>query len=307
MNSDTELAFFCLLIKQGSLVATARELNLTPPAVSRRLTQMEDRLGVRLLNRTTRRISLTHEGEIYYENALRILKEIEDMERRVSSTRFAPKGLLRVNAPLGFGRSYIAPAISDFAKIFPEVEVQLQLSDRPVNLPDEATDVVIRFGEIPDSRLIAQKLAANRRLLCASPLYLKSVGIPETPHDLTEHQCIVIRQNEAAYGNWRLSLGEQVETIKVHGNLSTNDGEVALNWALDGQGILMRAEWDVAKYLRSGRLIQVLEQYSTPPADVYAVYLARLQDSPRVAYFLNHLKEYLAQHVDNLVQHRTLR
>lgn len=306
MNSDTELAFFCLLIKQGSLVATARELNLTPPAVSRRLTQMEDRLGVRLLNRTTRRISLTHEGEIYYENALRILKEIEDMERRVSSTRFAPKGLLRVNAPLGFGRSYIAPAISDFAKIFPEVEVQLQLSDRPVNLPDEATDVVIRFGEIPDSRLIAQKLAANRRLLCASPLYLKSVGIPETPHDLTVHQCIVIRQNEAAYGNWRLSLGEQVETIKVHGNLSTNDGEVALNWALDGQGILMRAEWDVAKYLRSGRLIQVLEQYSTPTADVYAVYLARLQDSPRVAYFLNHLKEYLAQHVDNLVQHRTL-
>lgn len=307
MNSDTELAFFCLLIKQGSLVATARELNLTPPAVSRRLTQMEDRLGVRLLNRTTRRISLTHEGEIYYENALRILKEIEDMERRVSSTRFAPKGLLRVNAPLGFGRSYIAPAISDFAKIFSEVEVQLQLSDRPVNLPDEATDVVIRFGEIPDSRLIAQKLAANRRLLCASPLYLKSVGIPETPHDLTIHQCIVIRQNEAAYGNWRLSLGEQVETIKVHGNLSTNDGEVALNWALDGQGILMRAEWDVVKYLRSGRLIQVLEQYSTPPADVYAVYLARLQDSPRVAYFLNHLKEYLAQHVDNLVQHRTLR
>ncbi|MFU9045940.1 LysR family transcriptional regulator [Acinetobacter tibetensis] len=306
MNSDTELAFFCLLIKQGSLVATARELNLTPPAVSRRLTQMEDRLGVRLLNRTTRRISLTHEGEIYYENALRILKEIEDMERRVSSTRFAPKGLLRVNAPLGFGRSYIAPAISDFAKIFPEVEVQLQLSDRPVNLPDDATDVVIRFGEIPDSRLIAQKLAANQRLLCASPLYLKSVGIPGTPHDLTVHQCIVIRQNEAAYGNWRLSLGEQVETIKVHGNLSTNDGEVALNWALDGQGILMRAEWDVAKYLRSGRLIQVLEQYSTPPADVYAVYLARLQDSPRVAYFLNHLKEYLAQHVDNLVQHRTL-
>ncbi|CEI53495.1 MULTISPECIES: LysR family transcriptional regulator [Acinetobacter] len=306
MNSDTELAFFCLLIKQGSLVATARELNLTPPAVSRRLTQMEERLGVRLLNRTTRRISLTHEGEIYYENALRILKEIEDMERRVSSTRFAPKGLIRINAPLGFGRSYIALAISDFAKIYPEVKFQLQLSDRPVNLPDEAIDVVIRFGEIPDSRLIAQKLAANRRLLCASPLYLKSVGIPKTPHDLTAHQCIVIRQNEAAYGNWRLSLGEQVETIKVHGNLSTNDGEVALNWALDGQGILMRAEWDVAKYLRSGRLIQVLEQYNTPSADVYAVYLERLQDSPRVAYFLNHLKEYLAQHVDNLVQHRRL-
>lgn len=306
MSTDTELAFFCLLIKQGSLVATARELNLTPPAVSRRLTQLEDRLGVRLLNRTTRRISLTHEGEIYYENARRILKEIEDMERRVSSTRFAPKGLLRINAPMGFGRSYIAPAISDFTKIFPEVEVQLHLSDRPISLPDEAIDVVIRFGEIPDSRLIAQKLAANRRLLCASPLYLKSMGIPTTPHDLVDHECIVIRQNEAAYGNWRLNQGEQVETIKVRGNLSTNDGEVALNWALDGQGILMRAEWDVAKYLRSGRLVQVLDRYSTPPADVYAVYLARLQDSPRVAYFLNHLKEYLSKHVDNLIQHRSI-
>ena len=188
MSSDTELAFFCLLIKQGSLVATARELNLTPPAVSRRLTQMEERLGVRLLNRTTRRISLTNEGEIYFENASRILKEIEEMEQQVARSRTTPKGLLRVNAPFGFGRTYIAPAISDFARKFPDIEVQLHLTDRPIHLPNDAIDVSIHFGQVPDSRLIAKKIAANRRLLCASPRYLAHAGAPLTPRELTLHQ-----------------------------------------------------------------------------------------------------------------------
>ena len=299
MTTDSELAFFCLLIKQGSLAATARELNLTPPAVSRRLSLLEDRLGVRLLNRTTRRISPTNEGEVYFQNAQRILSDIDEMEQLVSSSRAAPKGLLRVNAPMGFGRSYIAPAISKFTKNFPDVEVQLHLTDRTVGLPDEGVDVSIRFGDIPDSRLIAKKIAFNRRLLCATPAYLKRSGVPTNPHDLTQHQCIVLRQNESAYGNWRLSRGKQSETVKVHGKLSTNDGEVALSWALDGHGILMRAEWDVAKYLRSGRLIQVLPDYETPAADVYAVYQERLNLSAKIAYFVEHLRDFLGQHADS--------
>ncbi|KAB2965680.1 LysR family transcriptional regulator [Zoogloea sp.] len=305
MSTDSELGFFCLLVKQGSLAATARELNLTPPAVSRRLSQLEERLGVRLLNRTTRRISLTSEGEVYFANAQRILSDIDEMERLVSSSRAAPKGLLRVNAPLGFGRSYIGPAISAFTKAYPDVEVQLHLTDRPVSLPDEAIDVSIRFGDLPDSRLIAKKVAANRRLLCASPAYLRVAGLPAYPHELTQHQCIVLRQNESAYGNWRLSRGKQTETVKVHGKLSTNDGEVALNWALEGHGILMRAEWDVAKYLRSGRLVQVLADYDTPPADVYAVYLERLNLSAKVAYFVEHLRDYLSQHADSPSHNRS--
>lgn len=299
MTADSELAFFCLLIKQGSLVATARELNLTPPAVSRRLSLLEERLGVRLLNRTTRRISPTNEGEVYFQNAQRILSDIDEMEQLVSSSRAAPKGLLRVNAPLGFGRSYIASAISKFAKNFPDVEVQLHLTDRPIGLPDEAVDVAIRFGDMPDSRLIAKKIAFNRRLLCAAPAYIKKFGTPNYPHDLTQHQCIVLRQNESAYGNWRLSRGKQTETIKVHGKLSTNDGEVALSWALDGHGILMRAEWDVAKYLRSGRLIHVLPEYETPAADVYAVYQERLNLSAKIAYFVEHLRDFLGKHADS--------
>ncbi len=298
MKEDSELGFFCLLVKQGSLASTARELNLTPPAVSRRLALLEERLGVRLLNRTTRRISLTSEGEVYFRSAQRILNDIDDMERLVSSSRAAPKGMLRVNAPLGFGRSYVGPAISGFSKDYPEVSVQLHLTDRPVSLPDESIDISIRFGEIPDSRLIARKVASNRRLLVASPTYLHASGTPAYPHDLTQHQCIVLRQNSGAYGNWRLIKGERSETIKVHGTLSTNDGEVALGWALAGQGILMRAEWDVAKYLRSGRLTQVLADYETPAADIHAVFSERLNLSAKVTCFVDYLRDYLGQHAD---------
>ncbi|MFJ4454878.1 LysR family transcriptional regulator [Pseudomonas sp. NPDC089392] len=298
MNPVSELTFFTQLVRAGSLAATAREMNLTPPAVSKRLAQLEKRLGVRLLNRTTRSISLTAEGETYLVNAKRILGEIDEMERQVSSSRAAPKGLLRVNAPLGFGRTHVGPAVSSFAKRYPEVEVQLHLTDRPINLPDDAIDVAIRFGELPDSRLIARKIATNRRRLCASPGYLSTFGRPETPRDLTAHNCIVLRQNDAAFGIWRLSRGKQSESIKVHGSLSTNDGEVALNWALDGHGILMRAEWNLADHLRSGRLEEVLEDYETPPADIYAVYLERLNLSAKVSFFIDHLREFFRHTAD---------
>ncbi|NNJ15126.1 LysR family transcriptional regulator [Pseudomonas putida CSV86] len=292
MSPISELAFFIQLVRLGSLAATARELNLTPPAVSKRLAQLEQRLGVRLLNRTTRSISLTAEGELYLVNAQRIVGEIEEMERQVSSSRAEPKGLLRVNAPLGFGRTHVGPAISSFVQRHPEVEVQLQLTDRPINLPDDAIDVAIRFGDLPDSRLIARKIASNRRRLCAAPAYLARCGTPETPRDLANHHCIVLRQNDAAFGSWRLSRGKQAESVKVRGGLSTNDGEVALNWALEGHGILMRAEWNLARYLRSGELVEVLGDYETPPADIYAVYLERLNLSAKVSFFIEHLRAF---------------
>ncbi|MFW3898382.1 LysR family transcriptional regulator [Pseudomonas putida] len=292
MSPVSELAFFIQLVRLGSLAATARELNLTPPAVSKRLAQLEQRLGVRLLNRTTRSISLTAEGELYLVNAQRIVGEIEEMERQVSSSRAEPKGLLRVNAPLGFGRTHVGPAISSFVQRHPEVEVQLQLTDRPINLPDDAIDVAIRFGDLPDSRLIARKIASNRRRLCAAPAYLARCGTPETPRDLASHHCIVLRQNDAAFGSWRLSRGKQAESVKVRGGLSTNDGEVALNWALEGHGILMRAEWNLARYLRSGELVEVLGDYETPPADIYAVYLERLNLSAKVSFFIEHLRAF---------------
>ena len=291
-SAPSEMAFFSLLARSGSLSAAARELDLSTAAVSKRLAQMEARLGVRLLARTTRRVSLTPEGELYLAQARRILAEIDDMERLVAGAMAAPRGLLRVNTTLGFGRSHIGPLISQFVKQHPDVQVQLQLTVDPPPLSEDAFDVSLRFGEPPDARVIARLIAPNRRLLCASPAYLARHGVPKSPHDLAQHSCIGIRQGDQAYGMWRLSAGKRTETVKVRGLLSTNDGEIAVSWALAGHGIVMRAEWDIARYLRSGRLRQVLEQWQTPPADIHAVYPQRLQTSARVRAFV----DFVAQH-----------
>lgn len=288
-----DLGFFSTLARAGSLSAAARELGITTPAVSKHLASMESRLGVSLVNRTTRRMSLTQEGELYLEHARRIHLEIEELEQRLGLSKASPSGLLRVNATLGFGRSHVAPIISRFMKRFPEVDVQLQLSVNPPPLTDDAFDVCIRFGEPPDRRVIARLIAPNRRLLCASPAYLSARGTPRAPGDLAHHNCIGIRQGEEAYNLWRLSTGRgrgaSTHSVKVRGNLATNDGEIAVNWALDGHGILMRAEWDIERYLRSGRLVQVLPQYHTPEADIYAVFPQVHQSAARVRAFVDFL------------------
>jgi DNA-binding transcriptional LysR family regulator len=289
------MTFFSLLVRHASLSAAARELGISTAGVSKRLTQMEARLGVQLLQRTTRRIGLTAEGELYLAHARRILADINDMEQLVSSAVAAPKGLLRVNATLGFGRSHIAPVISSFVSRYPEVQVQLQLTVNPPALTEDSFDVCIRFGEPPDARVIARRIASNRRLLCAAPAYLERHGTPLLPRELTQHNCIGIRQGDEAYGSWRLSAGKRSEIVKVRGNLSTNDGEIAVNWALAGHGILMRAEWDIAKYLRSGRLRQVLENWQTPGADIHAVYPQRLQGAARVRTFVDFLVAEFAE------------
>jgi LysR family transcriptional activator of dmlA len=294
-SASSEMEFFCLLVRVGSLSAAARELDITTPAVSKRLTQMEARLGVRLLNRTTRRMGLTPEGEVYLAHARRILADIGDMEQLVSNSFADPKGLLRVNATLGFGRSHIAPLISDFAKRFPDVRVQLQLTVDPPPLTDDAFDVCIRFGELPDARMIARRIAPNRRLICAAPDYLNKKGMPQVPHELAQHNCIAIRQGDEAYGIWHLTSGQRTETVKVRGTLSTNDGEIAVNWALAGHGLIIRAEWDIAKYIASGRLRQVLANWQTPQADIYAVYPQRHQTAARVRAFVDFMVSAFSQ------------
>jgi len=293
--ASSEMTFFSLLARCGSLSAAARELEVTTPAVSKRLAQLEARLGVPLLHRTTRRVSLTAEGEVYLTHARRILAEIDDMERLVGSALAAPKGLLRVNTTLGFGRSHVAPLISQFAKAHPQMQVQLQLTVDPPSLAEDAFDVCIRFGEAPDARVIARLLAPNRRLLCASPAYLARQGVPKSPAELAQHNCIGIRQGDQAYGTWHLASGRRSEAVKVRGPLSTNDGEIAVNWALAGHGIVMRAEWDIARYLRSGRLKQVLENWQTPRADIYAIYPQRHQVSARVRSFVDALAGHFAK------------
>lgn len=295
MDNSLDLAFFCFLGRKGNLSVAARELGLTPSAVSKRLAQLERRLGVQLLNRTTRRVTLTNEGEIYLSRAARILSDIDELEQLVAGGRAVPRGLLRVNATFTFGRSRIAPVISQFVKEYPQVEVQLQLTDRPLNLADEGYDVGIRFGDLPDARLSARRIAVNRRVLCAAPAYLKQAGRPRVPADLTKHNCIILRQDDGAYGTWRFARGRRVETVKVRGTLSTNDPEVALRWALDGHGIVTRSEWDVKEHIVKGRLQPMLEDYALPSADIHAIYSQRHAMSAKIRTFVDFLIERLSK------------
>lgn len=293
-----DLGFFSVLAAAGSLSAAARELGISTPAVSKHLALMEARVGLPLVNRSTRRMSLTPEGELYLAHARRILDEMQDLAQLLGASKARPQGLLRVNATLGFGRSHVAPLISRFARLHAQVTVQLQLSVNPPPITDDSFDVCIRFGPPPEARVVARRLAANRRLLVAAPDYLARHGTPKTPQELTQHRCIGIRQGEEAYGLWRLSTGRgknaRTEAVKTRGNLSTNDGEIAVSWALDGHGILMRAEWDVARHLQSGRLVQVLPQWHTPDADIHAVYAPRHQLSARVRSFVDFMALSLA-------------
>ena len=213
---------------------------------------------------------------------------MEELENRLSGVFGEPQGLIRINATLGFGRSHIAPLISDFCRLNPKVDVQLQLSVNPPPITDDSYDICFRFGTPPDSRSIARFIAHNRRILVASPAYIRQHGMPKSPEELTRHNCIGIRQGDEAYGLWRFTASQGKAAtkstlgIKVRGSLTTNDGGVAVSWALDGQGILLRAEWDVRKYLTTKRLIEILPTYASPDADIYAIYSERHRTSLRI-------------------------
>lgn len=292
MDSFSDLRFFTLLMKEGSLAAAAQQMGVTAPAASRRLAQLEKRLGVRLLHRTTRRMRPTPEGETYLLEGARVLADLDALERTVSGARSTPRGLLRIAATLGFGRMRLAPALSAFARQYPELEVQLHLTERMVNLVEQGFDAVVRFGELPDSRLTARKLQDNERVLCAAPAYLAAAGEPRTPADLLAHRCIVLRESDETYGTWHLRQGDRQETVKVRGPLSTNDGSAALTWALDGQGILLRSLWNVGEELRDGRLRQVLPGWKLPPADIYLVHPTKSELSAKTRALSEFLREW---------------
>lgn len=296
MTDTTDLGFFSLLARQPSLAAASQALGVTPPAVSRRLAALEKRLGVRLLNRTTRRLSLTPEGERYLENGELILRDIENLERSLTESREIPRGLLRINAGFGFGRRHLAPIISDFIQVYPEVEIILHLSDRTLDLTEHAMDIGILFGPPPDARILARKIAANQRLLCAAPAYLASHGSPSEPRDLQAHRCIVIRENHHAFNNWQLTDGKTQTMVKVRSPLAVNHGEIAVDWALAGHGIVLRSEWDIAGYLRSGELVRVLDGWVGSAADIHAVYPPRHHLSAKVRVFLDFLSARFAQY-----------
>ncbi|OZI59419.1 LysR family transcriptional regulator [Bordetella genomosp. 11] len=296
MSALSDLEFFSLVAKHSNLREVAQHLGITPPAVSKRLAALERRLGVRLLQRTTRRASLTPEGETYLVEGARVLEDLEALERKVAGARAMPRGILRVVSTLGFGRRHVAPALSAFARRYPEVEVQLTLTDRPVNMIEQGYDLQIRVGELPDSTLTARLLAHNRRVLGAARTYLARHGQPASPRELARHACLFIQESDETFGTWHLRSGTHAETVKVRGPLACNDGECVVGWALDGHGILMRSLWEIAPLLRSGRLRRVLPKWDPPPADIYAVFPTRSHLSAKTRALVDFLMEAFEPH-----------
>jgi DNA-binding transcriptional LysR family regulator len=283
--------FFVLLVKEKSMAAAARQLGVTPPAVTQRLQQLEARIGVRLLDRTTRRISLTDEGELYFERASQLATDYDEMIETLRSRRSLVRGRLRVHATLGFGRQYIAPALTRFHSLYPELEIALTLSDRRVTLDAEKVDMIIHIGELPDSSHVAIPLAPNNRILCASPAYVRRRGMPETPESLAEHDCVMLRQNEEDVTMWRFtqvqirSRKKEETAVRIRPILSSNDGDVVRQWALAGKGIMLRSEWDAVAYINAGKLVRLLPDCSLPPANIAILVGEHKRMSARVRLF----------------------
>ncbi|SDD66401.1 DNA-binding transcriptional regulator, LysR family [Paracoccus isoporae] len=291
--SESDLDFFVRLARRGSFVDTARDIGVTASAVSRRLARLEERLGVRLLNRTTRRVSLTGEGEAYFDKAIRLLGEIEELEGSLRAGRENPTGLLRINATFGFSRGYIAPTVSAFCEAHPGVQVQLVVSDAPLNLIEQGFDLSIRFGNPPSSNMIQRLLQRNRRFMCAAPDYLDRHGTPQSLEELARHDCIVLRQEHDIYDIWRFDDHRQIApSARVSGPLSTNDGEIAREWMLGGRGIMLRSEWDIAHHVRAGRLRVVLPGHFQT-ANITAIYPERHHLTAKVRVFVDLLADRL--------------
>ena len=293
MANLDDLAFFQRLAQCGSLTATARELGVSLSAVSKHLKQLEARLGVQLASRTTRRLTLTAEGELYRERGAAILGDLGELEGALRDSQATLSGRLRINATFGFGRRHIAPLVSHFSKCHPQLDVLLELTNFPLNLSDHGFDVGIRVGPPPDSRLVARRILGNRRILCAAPSYIASMPPLTTPHDLQAQQCLIVRENDSDYALWRFSRAGRETMIKVAGRLASNDGEVVTRLAQDGHGIMLRSWWDVHRYLEDGRLVELLPDWRGVNADFYAVYDQRRHLPARLRAFVAYLEEAL--------------
>lgn len=303
-TSSDDLHFFMRVAALSSLTEVARELGLSLPAVSKRLTSLENKLGVQLVKRTTRRLELTQEGALYAAGARPILDQLAELEDTVSRQSEVLRGSLQINASFGFGRRHIAPLISAFARLHPALNIGLQLTSQPLNWPESGIDIDIRVGDVPDSRLIARRIAPNFRVVCASPDYLERHGVPERVEDLAAHNCIVLRQHESDYAIWRFSSEGREIAQKVQGSLTTNDGEVAMRLALDGHGLILRSWWDAHEAIGNGKLKQVLTRYQAPSADIYAVYAHNRQIPRRIRCFVDYLSHHLAANALMLHQER---
>lgn len=289
MDRLKQIEAFVGVATRGSLSAAARIEGVTPAIIGRRLDALEARLGVRLLLRTTRKLTLTFEGQAFLEDCQKLLNDLANAEAAVSLGGLQASGYLKISAPAGFGRKHVAPLVGDFMRANPEVRVNLNLSDRLVDLVNENIDCAIRIGELTDSSLVSVRLGEMRRMVVASPAYLVARGVPRTPADLAGHECLSLGQQRG----WLFrdpDSGEQ-QMLKVGGRFECNDGAVLHEWALAGRGLAWRSLWEVGQDLKEGRLTSVLDAWQAPPMGIYAVFPQRRHLPLRVRLFIDQLKD----------------
>lgn len=291
MENLTDIAVFVRVVESGSFTRTADQLALSRAVISKYVSRLEKRLGARLLNRTTRRLSLTEAGAALYARSRDALREIEEAELEIDRLQGEPRGTLKVNAPMSFGILHVAPAVPEFLARHAAVTVDLRMDDRIVDLIEEGFDVAIRIAELQDSTLIARKLAPCRQVVCASTEYLRRHPLPQTPEDLTEHNCIIYTYARSPnIWRFRSANGEDI-SVPVRGNLRVNNGLAEREAALQGLGIIITPTFYVGDAIRDGRLQVVLNEYAVPELSVYAVYPERKYLQPKVRMFVDFLAQ----------------
>lgn len=294
MAKFKEISTFVEVVARGSLSAAARAEGIAPAMIGRRLDALEARLGVKLLQRTTRRLALTDEGAAFLEDCQRILAELEEAESAVSARSAHARGHLLVSAPAGFGRQHVAPLLPSFLAEHRDLTVNLNLNDRVVDVIGEGVDVAIRIASLGDSSLVGVKLADNHRVVVAAPAYLKRHGTPQTLADLARHNCLAI-SSEGSQRGWTFREGGKTVTLKVAGNMECNDGTVLHEWALGGKGLAWRSMWEVGTQIENGELVTVLDDFAAPGNDIYAVFAQRRHLPLRIRAFVDFLRRAYAQ------------
>lgn len=290
MDRLKQIESFVSVATKGSLTAAALAEGVAPAVIGRRIDALEERLGVKLLVRTTRRITLTHEGSAFLEDCQRLLADLANAEASVTAGGVKASGHLRITAPAGFGRRHVAPLVPAFLAQHPEVSLSLNLSDRVVDIVNEGFDCAIRVGDLPDSSLVSVRLADNRRLCVAAPDYLARAGTPASPAELTKHQCLTLSSDASQTRGWAFVVDGEVTHLRPGGRLDCSDGQVLHRWCVQGLGIAWRSTWEVEGDIAAGRLVPLLEDFAAPPNGIYAVFPQRRHLPLRVRLWIDFVK-----------------
>ncbi|GAA0802695.1 LysR family transcriptional regulator [Psychrobacter piscatorii] len=296
MITTEDLRFITTIANHRTLADAARALNITPPSVTLRLQHIERKLSIKLIQRPSRVVSLTEEGQLILNKGLAILQGLDELQEQLDENRDEVCGKLKVLAPLGFGNDYVAPLLGKYKVMHPRLDIELDLSDNPIWSTHHKWDIIIYIGDLNDSSLKMITLATNQRFICASPQYIQEMGYPDTPQDLVNHHCITLRENNEDTNLWQftnITTGKE-EVIRINPTLVCNEGRVIKDWAMSDLGVIMRSEWDIQPQINRGQLVRLLPDYSLPNANIVALLSSQEKErSARVSGFISLLKEHL--------------